>query len=462
MGTKTMTVSRRSALPHSRAFTAVLGALLWLCAGPAASGPVAFIHVNVLTMEGEKILRDTTVVVDDQRIVAIGRRAKVPGDARVVDGGRTLWLSPGMADMHVHSDTMEEMPLYLASGITTLLHMGDAPAELVGRDRRRIARGERPGPQILAAYVVDGSDRFGHTIVDGAETARAAVTLAKANGYEFIKVYNDLTPEAFTALALAAKDAGLPVAGHGVTAVGLRKQLEAGQAIVAHLEEFFYTFLFHDGEEQADTPPPRDRIDEAVMLLRETGSAVIVDLGAYRSIARAIGNPALVKACAMSASAAALPAAIRLEWARSSYATKSANLEARVLYLRAFARALLTAGVPLLAGTDAPTIPCSVPGAALHDNLDELVRSGFTTYQALATATAEPGRVVASLIGTTPFGVVAVGARADLVLSERNPLQGLSTLRMPIGVMAGGRWYEPGEIDRLMAETVKSYDAVDP
>jgi hypothetical protein len=35
---------------------------------------------------------------------------------------------------------------------------------------------------------------------------------------------------------------------------------------------------------------------------------------------------------------------------------------------------------------------------------------------------------------------VTVGKRADLLLVERNPLQDLSTLKTPLGVMVRGRW----------------------
>ncbi len=73
------------------------------------------------------------------------------------------------------------------------------------------------------------------------EEARAIVGLAKTNHYDFIKVYNDLSPECFQALVEEGKRLGIMVIDHGVTSVGLEKQLDAGQIMVAHTEEFLYT-----------------------------------------------------------------------------------------------------------------------------------------------------------------------------------------------------------------------------
>ena len=104
----------------------------------------------------------------------------------------------------------------------------------------------------------------------------------------------------------------------------------------------------------------------------------------------------------------------------------------------------------MLAGTDTP-LPGIYPGRSLHDELDYLVAAGFSTYEALATATALPGRFIAqSVPGATRFGTIEVGARADLALVDRNPLDDLSTLRSPRGVMAAGRWFERAELDRMV------------
>src|SRR3546814_16808551 len=74
-------------------------------------------------------------------------------------------------------------------------------------------------------------------IIDTPEDARAIVGIAKANGYSFIKAYTNLSAEAFAALTDEAKRQGIGVVGHNVKAVGLARQLAAGQAMFAPVEE---------------------------------------------------------------------------------------------------------------------------------------------------------------------------------------------------------------------------------
>ncbi|HEX5662587.1 MAG TPA: amidohydrolase, partial [Xanthomonadaceae bacterium] len=202
-----------------------------------------FVRVHVLPMDRERVLRNQTVLVQDGIVVAMAPSLPVPDGARVVDGRGEAWLLPGLADMHNHLDTRQDLAVQLGLGITSTLHMGEARNSFVGRTRAAVAAGEIAGPRVFAALAVDGSPRYGHLVVADAEDARATTRVARANGYDFIKVYNNLSAEAFSALAREARVQDLPLVGHGVTAVGLQAQLEAGQPLVAHAEEFFYTFF---------------------------------------------------------------------------------------------------------------------------------------------------------------------------------------------------------------------------
>src|SRR5215469_5052444 len=79
-------------------------------AAPTQSQPVstAFVAVNVLPMNSKQVLRNQTVLVEDGTIIGIGNSLTVPKDALVVSGNGTAYLSPGLADMHTHSDTAED------------------------------------------------------------------------------------------------------------------------------------------------------------------------------------------------------------------------------------------------------------------------------------------------------------------------------------------------------------------
>lgn len=428
---------------------------------PAADTPTAFVAVNVVPMDRERVLRNQTVLVEDGRIVAIGRKVAVPKGARIVDGHGRAYLSPGLADMHMHADTAEAMKVYLANGVTSVLNMGGASPEFVAQLRPAVNAGKRPGPHVYAAFIVDGSPRYGHFFVTTPEEARWTVRLAKTNGYDFIKVYNDLSPECFQALVDEGRAQHLPVVGHGVRSVGLERQLGAGQLMIAHAEEFLYT-VFKTAA--AGSAPDTAQIPGAIAFVLRDHAFVTADLNTYATIARQWGRPEVVDAMLHGPELRYLSPANRIYWKHSDYQKRSGSLDATTAFLARFVKAMSDAGVPLITGTDAPTIPGLAPGYSLHDDLDALQRAGLTRYQVLAAATRTPGEMIRrAQPDATPFGTVAVGSRADLLLSAGNPLEDLATLRRPLGVMANGHWYAHTELQALLDDVGTTYaDAVAP
>jgi imidazolonepropionase-like amidohydrolase len=97
-------------------------------------------------------------------------------------------------------------------------------------------------------------------------------------------------------------------------------------------------------------------------------------------------------------------------------------------------KTMAEAGVPILAGTDAPN-PGTIHGASLHHELELLVQAGLTTTQALAAATSQP----AQHFKLDDRGRVAVGLRADLLLVSGNPLDDIRQTREIAGVWKAGR-----------------------
>lgn len=423
----------------------------------ADAGVTAFVHVNVVPMDSERVLLDQTVLVRDGRITAVGEGLPVPAGAQVIDGYGRRWLSPGLADMHTHAETRGDLAVYLANGVTTVLNMGGARPNLVDSIIPAVQRGDLPGPHVYTSLMVDGTPDYNGLVIKTPAQARAVVELAAANRYDFIKAYVGLTPAVFGALADTGRQYNLPLVGHGVTAVRLERQLAQGQVMVAHLEEFFYTYFTPAGAQETDAPPDEARIPQAVALVRQYGAAVTADVVTFKTIAEQIGRPEMLARYLAAPEAAYVTPADRQAWRRSSYGSKSVKLAAKLAFERKLVKAMADGGVQLLSGTDAPSIPGLVPGYSLHDNLAELERSQLTRYQALSTATRAPGEFIARTKGGTPFGQVRTGYRADLLLSEQNPLDGLSTLRKPVGVMAEGRWYDSGALDLLRVKTRASY-----
>jgi imidazolonepropionase-like amidohydrolase len=438
-------------------------AACWACGAPrahaeaGASSTTAFVHVNVVPMDRDRVLRDQTVVVADGRIVSVGSEASIPKDAKIVDGHGTAWLSPGLADMHTHSESKQDLAVYLSQGVTTVLQMGGARASFVDKTVPAVNRGAIPGPHVYASFLVDGNTDYNGFVIRTPAQARAIVGIAKTNGYDFIKVYVGLAPDVFDALADEGRIQGMPLVGHGVTAVRLERQLAEGQVLVAHAEEFFYTFFTPAGVEETDTPPPENRIPEAVALAKKYGATATADLATYAAIAHQIQHPAFVASLLAKPEAALLSPNDRMAWQASGYFAKTAKLEAKLAFLGKMVKAMADGGVELVAGTDAPAVPGMLPGFSLHDDLDALEGAGLTRFQVLTSATRAPGAFIARTKGGEPFGVVAPGYRADLVLTAGNPLESLATLRTPLGVMARGEWRDGAALKALSDGVAEAY-----
>ncbi len=114
-----------------------------------------------------------------------------------------------------------------------------------------------------------------------------------------------------------------------------------------------------------------------------------------------------------------------------------------------------------MSGGDAPSIPGLVPGFSVHQNLAMLEQAGLSRFQVLSLATRVPGEFVQRHVaGAGPVGTVTVGSRADLILTDANPLDDLSTLEQPAGVMANGRWYDATELKAMLEGVASKYAAM--
>ena len=147
-------------LKHLAAAALLLAGLDSFAAPPGNS---AFVDVSVIPMDRERVLSHQTVLVASTRITVLGPAVRTPvpeGFVRI--DGHGAYLLPGLADMHTHVNDSDELLMYIASGVTTLLHMGLAPAEFVdhvpgevdgGEPRHAdITSGQRAPRQVLTQH----------------------------------------------------------------------------------------------------------------------------------------------------------------------------------------------------------------------------------------------------------------------------------------------------------------------
>ncbi|HET8786521.1 MAG TPA: amidohydrolase family protein, partial [Candidatus Limnocylindrales bacterium] len=115
-------------------------------------------------------------------------------------------------------------------------------------------------------------------------------------------------------------------------------------------------------------------------------------------------------------------------------------------------RQLHDAGVPILAGTDAPN-PGTAHGASIHRELELLVKAGLTPTQALRAATSVPAKT----FSLPDRGRIAPGLRADLVLVNGDPTTDILATRNIVTVWKRGLAIDR---DRYRAEVAKAAAAL--
>ena len=374
--------------------------------GAPASGRLAIAGVNVVPMAREEVLADRTVLIQDGTIVRIGPSDEVPiPEGTTVVDGRGRWLMPGLMDLHVHLSP-EALPILLASGITMVRNMWGTAT--VAQLMTGVGSGDLLGPTIVSASPgLDGNQPIWPgtvQVLDPDQADEAVARLAGERRWNYLKIYQSLDRDAYDAIVKAARARGIPFVGHVPHRVGLEHVLAAGQSSVEHLGG--YELALGAGARGVFGWPQVDTAGMAALARRTSDAGVTV-------------CPTLVVLRALAERNLSPPAQVR----------ERDNT-------RAMVRALVGAGVRIVAGTDAGVQAVGY-GSSLHDELAEYVAAGLTPYQALRTATV----AAAEFLGVDgQVGTVAEGRRADLLLVAANPLLDPATARAPVGVVLGGRW----------------------
>jgi len=108
------------------------------------------------------------------------------------------------------------------------------------------------------------------------------------------------------------------------------------------------------------------------------------------------------------------------------------------------------AGAPLLLGTDTAN-PHVYQGFSLHQELANFVRAGLSPYETLCCGTSEAARFLGE---TALWGTIAVGKRADLLLTRANPLADVAAVRDLEAVFVNGYCLTHNDLDALMEQRV--------
>jgi imidazolonepropionase-like amidohydrolase len=454
----------------------VLLLILLLTTSIAAQSPqsniVAFVNVNVIPMDRERVLRNQTVIVRNGTIATIGdsKRTKAPAGAQVVDG-TGKFLTPGLMDMHVHLFSDDEFPdslaedefkVMIAYGVTTIRLMIGTPEQLLLREKS--AKGEILAPTIFAAspHLTGRKQPNGIVVATEAE-ARAAVAQSKRDGYDFIKVTTFLAPEVYEAIIDEALKQNIRVVGHADSrSVGLQRALKARQQI-EHLDSYLEAlvpetapvkgsvsdiYVYNPKNWESIDYLDEKKIPELARLTVQANPFVTPTLHLFKFT---FGKGRTEESFKAQPDIRYYPQKVVDAWTRASkrYLSTAAPIEKREKYIRVrneIVKAIYDAGGKIMAGSDTPEW-LMLYGHTLHLELIDLRDAGLSNYAALETATKNPAMFLRLSDKT---GTIEKGKNGDLVLLNANPLEDIANTQKRAGVMIKGKYFTQTEMNRWL------------
>ena len=413
----------------------VLVFLIAFVLGAHAAGTTAIVGGTVVDLEGKAPIENAVILVEGERIVAIGQAAEVtiPDGAEQIDTSGT-WLIPGLMNMHVHlglvlpgkltAELADESEAALAlrmamnareslqAGVTTIRLTGDrahADLDLM----RAINKGQVDGPRIYSAGEAltisagHGSQQSGRTKYDGPDALIKGVRTQISAGAQWIKIMISggiatdggglaealMTPEEIEAVVDAAHRFGVKVTAHSGSPAATNVAVDAGLDCVEH-----GYFL--------DRPTLKKMKEHGTWLV----PTIVVSQPATAPFFERIGSP---------------------QW----------YLKRRESAGKAHWRALEMAieeGVNIALGTDQMPAEPNDGTTATAREAQYYVEAGMTPLQALRSATIETARL---LEAEDEIGTLEAGKYADIVAVDRNPTKDINALRNILLVMKGGKVY---------------------
>lgn len=403
------------------------GLLAGLLMGTAAQAEVlALTGANVVDIDGKAPIRNAVVLIDGEKIQAIGPASTtpVPAGAKVIplDG---KWLIPGLMNMHVHlalnlpgaarvyNEGRDSIALRMLDNAQKSLRSGVTTIRLTGAQdgadftvKKMIDSGVFDGPRIhTAGSSIVATGGHGSTEVNGAAEFARAVREQIKRGATWIKLgisggisdtHGEIAASPFTddelkaAIEVAHRN-GVKVTGHNGSPISAETAIDAG------IDGFEHGYFL--------TPPVLTKMKQKGVWLVPT---IVVSQAGAKEFYKKIGSPDWYLARVDSVGKA--------HWQTLQNAIKI--------------------GTPIALGSDQyPWEPNEGTTATVRE-AELYVDAGMTPLQSLRSATIESARMLGV---DKQVGALRPGYLADIVAVDSDPTADIRALRTIGFVMKGGK-----------------------
>jgi amidohydrolase family protein len=414
-----------------------------------AGGSIVIRNANLFDSVRGAIVPGTTIVIQGDRIAAVGPDAIAPPGATVIDAtGKTVM--PGLWDMHVHLQPGDGL-LDIAAGVTTVRDMAN-DIDFLMSQKKRFDEGSQIGPRIIAAGFLDGPGPYAgptKVLVDNVDEVRAAIDRYKKLGYEQIKIYSSMKPMLVPFITKYSHDNGLRVSGHVPAFMNASQAVREGYDEIQHMNFLFLNFwpdvqdtrtplrFTAVAERGADLDLNSEAVRNFVELLRQNSIVSDPTLSAFESFF--VDRPG-VMSTVFAEIADRFPIQIRRGFLTGGLPVpdgKDERYRASFHKMLEFTKLLRDSGVRIVAGTD------GMAGFQLARELELYNDAGIPAPEVLQIATIGAAKVMKH---DAELGSIEKGKLADLLIIDGDPSADIHAIRNVDTVIKGGTVFDPREI----------------
>ncbi|MGI8996022.1 MAG: amidohydrolase family protein, partial [Pyrinomonadaceae bacterium] len=394
-------------------------------------GLVALTNARIITMRGDEVIGRGSILIEDNRITAVGARINVPAGVRRIDmGGKTIM--PGLIDVHAHMgyNTLDINPeqqwpyiANLAYGVTTT-HDPSASTQLVFSQSEMVKAGRMIGPRVFSTgYILYGAENSEKSVVTSLEDARGHLERLKAVGAFSVKSYNQPRRNQRQQIIKAARETQMMVVPEGGST-------------------YFYNMTHiidgHTGIEHAIPLAPLYKDAVTLFAKSQTGYTPTLVVG-YGGIWGE--NYWYQKSEVWKKDRLLRFVPQGVVDSRSIRRMMTADDDFYHFELAKTVKDVVRAGGKAQLGAHG-----QLQGLGAHWELWMLAQGGLTPLEAIRAGTLDGARYL-GLDGD--LGSVEVGKLADLMIMEQNPLVKLQNTETVSHVMINGVLYETGNMNEV-------------